>query len=194
MVLDAAVECIVEEGFYRASSNRIAERAGVTWGVIQHHFGTRERLLLAVFQRSADRLGALLTTANVEGDDVGARLESLAELIWAHYRQPEFLASLQIVLNLGRDPRTARQTVETLGSLNQQAAQGWERLYRQVVPSSTGQAHLATSLFNIMRGLAIGEELSDAISGLHSPRVRDDPVRQAMVKALALLIECDAAG
>ena len=47
-VLDAAEECILELGYYQASSNEIARRAGVTWGVIQHQFGTREGLLLAV--------------------------------------------------------------------------------------------------------------------------------------------------
>ncbi|MEY2458244.1 MAG: hypothetical protein QOG30_74, partial [Acidimicrobiaceae bacterium] len=40
-VIDAAVASILERGFYRASSNEITRRAGVTWGVIQHYFGTR---------------------------------------------------------------------------------------------------------------------------------------------------------
>ena len=44
-VIDAAIACILDQGFYRASSNAIAERAGVTWGVIQYHFGTREALM-----------------------------------------------------------------------------------------------------------------------------------------------------
>ena len=54
-VVDAAIECILDEGFYRASSNKIAKRAGVTWGVIQYHFGTREALMLAVHERGAPR-------------------------------------------------------------------------------------------------------------------------------------------
>ena len=49
-VIAAAVDSILERGFYRASSNEIARRAGVTWGVIQHHFGTREALMLAVLR------------------------------------------------------------------------------------------------------------------------------------------------
>ena len=51
-VIDAAIACILDQGFYRASSNAIAERAGVTWGVIQYHFGTREALMLAVLERA----------------------------------------------------------------------------------------------------------------------------------------------
>jgi DNA-binding NarL/FixJ family response regulator len=47
-VIDATVSCILELGFYRASTNEIARRAGVTWGVIQHYFGTREALMLGL--------------------------------------------------------------------------------------------------------------------------------------------------
>src|SRR3954453_16025856 len=73
-VIDAAVNCILEEGFYRASSNQIARRAGVTWGVIQYHFGTREGLLLAVFKRSADQLLHTLEHATITGDSTRERL------------------------------------------------------------------------------------------------------------------------
>ena len=39
-VLDAVVRTILEVGYYKASSNEIARRAGVTWGAIQHLFGS----------------------------------------------------------------------------------------------------------------------------------------------------------
>ena len=50
-MLDATVECILELGYYQASSNAIARRAGVTWGTIQHQFGSREALLLEVIKQ-----------------------------------------------------------------------------------------------------------------------------------------------
>jgi len=40
-VLDAVVESVLDVGYYKASSNEIARRAGVTWGAIQHLFGSR---------------------------------------------------------------------------------------------------------------------------------------------------------
>src|SRR5260221_3886428 len=47
-VLDAAIECILEQGLYRASSNAIAEQAGLSSGVIQYYLRTPEGLMLAV--------------------------------------------------------------------------------------------------------------------------------------------------
>ena len=51
-ILEAALDCILERGFYRASSNEIARRSGMTWGAIQYYFGTRERLMLAALEVS----------------------------------------------------------------------------------------------------------------------------------------------
>src|SRR6476646_8701326 len=91
-LIEATIACILEEGLYRASSNRIAKRAGVSWGVIQHHFGTREALLLATFQEGMRELIDTLESAVITGDTFEARLESLADVIWRFYRRPRFVA------------------------------------------------------------------------------------------------------
>src|SRR5207302_10457592 len=80
-VLEAAVASILERGFYRASSNEIARRAGVTWGVIQHHFGTREALLLAVLEDGANRFVDLVGTAAIDEASASARTEQPLALL-----------------------------------------------------------------------------------------------------------------
>jgi AcrR family transcriptional regulator len=186
-MLAAAVRTILEEGYYRASSNRIAERAGVTWGVIQYHFGTREQLLLAVVRDGADELVQLLADATITGDTVEQRVDSLAEVIWSHYRRPELLAQMQILLNLGRDPRTSADTVAALAEGERQVGALWQRLIDQVVPGRAQRADLGPVIFEIIRGVALGAGLIEAIP--HG-RVRApvDP-RPALVRALTLLVE-----
>ncbi|MEU2971291.1 TetR/AcrR family transcriptional regulator, partial [Nocardiopsis alba] len=58
-LLDAAVGCLAERGVSGATVGAVAERAGVSRGAAQHHFPTREGLLLAALRhmvesRSAD--------------------------------------------------------------------------------------------------------------------------------------------
>ena len=48
MVIAETVRCVLDEGFGAASAKHITERAGVTWGVVQYHFGDRDGLLMAV--------------------------------------------------------------------------------------------------------------------------------------------------
>ncbi len=40
-IIDATVRCIVEEGYSAATAKHVAERAGVTWGIIQYQCGDR---------------------------------------------------------------------------------------------------------------------------------------------------------
>src|ERR1700676_3651783 len=47
-ILNSAISLIKEGGFSSASASRIAERAGITWGAAQHHFGSKEEILEAV--------------------------------------------------------------------------------------------------------------------------------------------------
>jgi AcrR family transcriptional regulator len=164
-VIDAAVACILERGFYRASSNEIARRAGVTWGVIQHHFGTREELLLAVLRQDYDRFIAGLATAKIEGETAAARLASLAELVWSYYGRPEYVATMQIQLNLSRDPNCLQGTVDAMQELQTQLRDQWNRL---VGESPAGDAPLPPALGRVILRVFRGMAMGDAIA-LHGP-------------------------
>jgi AcrR family transcriptional regulator len=188
-LIDAAVACILEEGYYRASSNRMAERAGVTWGVIQHHFRTREGLLVAVVGAGAERLIELLETARITGTTLDQRLASLADVAWAHYGRPEFLVSVQITMDLSRDPRTAADTLEALAVLDRDALGLWQRLVDQVIPAVEQPASLGRSLFQILRGVAVGDVLADEMIAGGQRRRGRTTERALLLRSLRLAID-----
>jgi AcrR family transcriptional regulator len=189
-MLAAAVECILEEGYYRASSNRIAARAGVTWGVIQYHFGTREQLLLAVARHGAEELVQLLTDAEIAGTTIEERLDSLADVIWLHYRRPAFLAHVQVILNLSKDPRTSAETVRSLTEIERRVAAQWHRLVDEVLPPGPHDPELGTAIFELIRGAAIGEGLLEALpGGRRRPAGSNGVARTHLLRALARLID-----
>jgi AcrR family transcriptional regulator len=76
-VIQAAAECIMEKGYYQTSSNDIARRAGVTWGTIQYQFESREGLLLEVLNTAWNELREQIRSAQIDGDTIEERLESL---------------------------------------------------------------------------------------------------------------------
>ena len=53
-VIQAAIDCIVEEGLHNTTAARIAARSGVTWGAIAHQFGDKDSVFFAVVERNAD--------------------------------------------------------------------------------------------------------------------------------------------
>ena len=162
-VIDATIDCILEEGLYRASSNRIAKRAGVSWGVIQHHFGTREALLLATFQEGMRELIDTLESAVITGDTFEERLESLADVIWRFYRRPRFVAYEQLTLNLLRDPTMDAATVRRVRREQAKIGELLAGLTTQVADGDIAEVLPPAALLQILRGVAIGLELSDAV-------------------------------
>jgi len=55
-MLDATARILVKEGFDRASTNRIAERAGVSVGSLYQYFPGKEALVAAVIERHQQEL------------------------------------------------------------------------------------------------------------------------------------------
>jgi AcrR family transcriptional regulator len=190
-LIDATIDCILEEGFYRASSNRIAKHAGVTWGVIQHHFGTREALLLATFQEGMRELLDTLESAVIAGDTFEARLESFADVIWRFYRQPRFVAYEQLTLNLLRDPTIDDATVRLVRRQQTKIGKLLTELATQVVDRDIAEMLPPAALLQILRGLAIGLVLTEAVPGRVRRAAPDppatEPERQVLLAALAAL-------
>jgi AcrR family transcriptional regulator len=177
-VLDAAVSCIVERGFYRASSNEIARHAGMTWGVIQYHFGTRESLMLAVLDDMATRFVDLVEHANIEGDDATARLTQLLDLLAGHYGTPEYLAFTQILLNMEHDPSTSAEVRAKLRTVAEQSNEHVRRLLRQTLGPVKGDAELAATLFLVLRGFVLSQQLLDTMAYESVPAQSEHAVRQ----------------
>src|SRR3954464_15263723 len=75
-LLDATLACLVEDGYARTTTARVAERAGVSRGAHLHHFQTRDALLAAAADHLTAKRGAhLLAAADglPEGPDRVAR-------------------------------------------------------------------------------------------------------------------------
>lgn len=96
MLIDEAVRCIREEGFSAASARHIIERAGVSWGVIQHHFGDRDGLLTAVIEDAVDSLVVSLEVLSDPAAAVGT--EELVRATWDAFANPKAMAGLEILI------------------------------------------------------------------------------------------------
>ena len=54
-LIQAVVESLLERGYHQTSVNEICRRAGVTSSAIQHHFGGKRQLMMAVAEMLATR-------------------------------------------------------------------------------------------------------------------------------------------
>lgn len=100
LAIDETVRCVLEEGVGAASAKHIAERAGMTWGVIRYHFGDREGLLMAVVDQGfAELLAALgaLPPARRAGA-TRQRVNRVVRTGWAAMSSPTSRAAIEILV------------------------------------------------------------------------------------------------
>ena len=164
-VISAAVECIIGLGFYRGSStNEIARRAGVTWGVIQHYFGNREGLMLAVLEGGARHMVETVVEARIDGATVEERMAQLVDVFSEHYARPDYLASLQVLLNMDHDPRTSSDVRATMLEVSERSNAHVRRLLREALGPAMNKPDLATTIFLLIRGFGFSQQLLDSMA------------------------------
>jgi AcrR family transcriptional regulator len=154
-IVEAALDCILEFGFYRASSNEIARKAGMTWGAIQYYFGSRERLLLAALEVSERQFAQLMNDADISGRTTAERLEKLGLVLCGQYGRPRYLATLQIVLNLAHSPETSVETEAALQEINKRLTGHLAALFEQALGADTVRTETAGMVFHAFRGIAL---------------------------------------
>lgn len=99
-LLDATVDCLVEDGYAGTTGPAIARRAGLSRGAQLHHFGTRDQLVVAAVEHLGQlRLAEVrLSLEELQADDRGASEtgEVALELLAAALSGPLYAATLEL--------------------------------------------------------------------------------------------------
>jgi AcrR family transcriptional regulator len=191
-VIDAAIACILEQGLYRASSNAIAEQAGLSWGVIQYYFGNRESLMLAVLEEGARRLEVAVRDTAISGGTLRERVSSYMDILAAYYGSPYYLVFTQVLISLSHDPKTTEKTLRTLRGIAAEAQPPLRSLQEQVLGDARPRhPEVQSLLFHSLRGLALSHVMLGAVPSSDPSEVsREFPAQRALLaEALSLLIE-----
>jgi AcrR family transcriptional regulator len=103
MLVRAAVDCLAEDGIQGFTIERICKRAGVSRGLINHYFGSKDGLLVEVYRGSLYRMVStrLAQVADAGSNGDGSPDARLAAIIDATFT-PEFFSrsSLRVWLAL----------------------------------------------------------------------------------------------
>jgi len=152
-ILAAVIECVDEAGFARTTSQRIARRAGVTVGAVQHHFLSKADILAAVLAESASRLAACFEDVEIEAAPLTERVGLFVERAWTHYRSPFFRAAQEILLSTreGREEWTRKPVAESSAI----AGGIWRRVFAGLPIPGRRQRELLRFTFASLTGLAM---------------------------------------
>lgn len=183
-MLDAAVECILERGYYKTSSNEIARRAGVTWGTLQYQFGTRDAILIEVLNDRWDTLQRTLATTEVVGETIEDRLGAVLDALATYYGVPAHLAQIQILLDLTHNPDTTSEIRRAVAAHGRQLVRAWQPLFAQALGDGAAEDDLVIYAYTTLRGYLTGYVISSTIADIKNDRA----TRQLVVRGVAAAI------
>jgi AcrR family transcriptional regulator len=154
-LLDATIECLAEEGYVNTTTRRIAERAGVTPGALQHHFATKAELLADARRHLGSRFAQeVLGHGSAELAPIQARTERFLDHMWELLKGSLFQAAVELWIAARTDP-------ELRQALNQAQRDGahWivtgARMSYPELAERAGFQELAATGWASMRGLAM---------------------------------------
>lgn len=187
-VLQAAIDCVIELGYRETSTNEVARRAGVTWGVIQHQFGSREQLLLAVLDHIWARLQRLVREAAITGVTLEDRLGAVLDVLALHYADPWHLVELQIGLDLGTNPHTSAETRDAVARHGARLGEMWQPLWRQALGGLADDRELVSYAFTTLRGFLVGRVVARNFGHGRA----DTTARRLLVEGVAASLRAEA--
>ena len=160
-VIQAVVDCIVEEGIQNTTAARIAKQSGVTWGAIAHQFGDKNSVFLAVVERNLELYSADLESApSLKKLSPSQRVSVLVDRSWEHINQPSSLAFTEIVLYGRSHPN------EELGAQREKLT---AKLTKEVWDYYFGDLEIEPALLEKVRNLTSATMLGMSIQGMLGP-------------------------
>lgn len=181
-VIEAAIDCIYEQGFNAAHTNRIAEAAGVSWGVLQYHFGDKDGLLQAVLDDIFEDFSSTLRATELLGATPRERIAHLIEVVWSLVSKREYRVSVAILRNAGKDDSSSLNGEKQIANWTRTITGLWDRLFEDDRPDPERSEIARHLMFATLRGMA--DEINPA-SRSGRAKARE---REALADAITFLL------
>jgi AcrR family transcriptional regulator len=183
-IIDATIDCLVEDGYVALTTRRVAERAGVAQSTVMHHFETREALLV----ESVIQVGLRLAERALERIDFEAlrtpeHREAVLDEAWLEFTSPQALAAAQLWAAVWSEPELTpvlRQLEQRLTAIIVDTA---HRLFPQLAGDGRLPALLDAAV-SLIRGLV----LAIPVWGRDAVTARWEGIKPIMLDATAQIL------
>ena len=154
-LLDAALECLIEDGYAGLTTRKVAERAGVSQGTQMHYFPTRARFVAEAVRHVAFKLAAELREQDTLHPRTDRRrLELMLERTWEIHTGPVFQATMELWVAARTDPEIREAMDEVARDVTRMIAASASELFPELMRRPRAGEVLDMGLA-IMRGLAL---------------------------------------
>ncbi|MFD9888571.1 TetR/AcrR family transcriptional regulator [Amycolatopsis sp. NPDC059027] len=155
-LLEATIDCLVEEGYTGTTTTRVAERAGVTRGALVHHYPAKADLVTAAVRHLAtartDLAQAELERLRAADDPVDVGLD----LLWSVHSGPLFRATVEL-WTAARSDAELRTQLREVEQLVTGALLGFVGGLYPELAADREVRHWLYTVMDVVRGILVSE-------------------------------------
>lgn len=168
-ILNAAVACILERGYYGTTTLLVQQMAEVSRGSLLHQFPTKADLMVGVLDHIALTRHYAYREQMAAAPDDRRRFELLVEVLWNRISQPEGFVRLEIMVAALSDPELMKRIGPANAEVDRKYRDAiWGLAQRLGVTDRAALDDQITVYVAALRGLAIDASF---------PRSHVDPTR-----------------
>jgi AcrR family transcriptional regulator len=162
-IIDATVDCIDAYGFPKTTMQKVARKAGVTVGAVQHHFPSKSELLTGVLEDGFRKASFEREHIRFSGRQLRERVSLFVEYCWLLFREPTFQANLHILLGMrAESPQALDEWMRgPLADLSSQASNLFLRVFEDVKLTDAACMELLYFVFSSLNGTATFARIID---------------------------------
>jgi AcrR family transcriptional regulator len=163
-IIDATVDCIDSFGFPKTTMQKVARKAGVTVGAVQHHFPSKSELLAGVLEDGFRKASLEREHIRFPGKRLQERVSQFVDHCWLLYREPTFQANLHILLGMrAESPQALDEWIlGPLADLTVQVRNLLLQVFEDVELSEEACMQLMYFVFSALSGTATFARIIDA--------------------------------
>ncbi|HEY3889613.1 MAG TPA: TetR/AcrR family transcriptional regulator [Caulobacteraceae bacterium] len=154
-LIKAAIQVLGESGFANLTISKATQRAGLTNGAMQHHFPSRDDLMLAL-------MDAVYPVQQIPFKDIGAqnlgvreRISKVVDLLWGIYGRPEYLVVWDIALGSRGDRKLWTRVRSYQKAISARMREEFVALFADLDMTPDHVEHTFSLTISYMRGVAL---------------------------------------
>lgn len=128
-LITATIDVINDKGYAAMRTTDITKKAAMTWGAVQHLFGSRADLMMEVSLSASDALVGMLEENVAQDLPHEKRLEAIIDHTWKIYSSAPYFAMVEIIRGTRKDPKIHDRLVQAQKQISRKIERLWLRAF-----------------------------------------------------------------
>lgn len=140
-LIESVIEGLCEVGYAKTTTHEISRRAKATTGAMQHHFGSKDELILASLDRLFSEIKERLEAEVSSKGPIVDRCRDLMKALWHnYYGQQRYVAVWEVVVGSRAEPVLHEKVIQHRMASLEALQEIWNQTFAAEVGSRSSDA------------------------------------------------------